>query len=256
MMRDSLKISRFHYLALSMIGLFSFFLLWWIATVFQWVSPLFLPSPQSVGAAMIASIQSGELLKDAGMSMLRILLGVSISLICALPLGIATGRSKKIEALLEPLIAFIRYIPPSAFIPLAIIWLGIGEVEKIVILFLGLTPYLALIFANLVSQVRTDLIEVSLTLGATGHQVLRHVIIPSILPQLWDTLRITFGAAWTYVIITEIVGADSGLGHLMVESGRFLRTDVVFAAVIVIGCLGLATDYFFKWMRPLLFRWN
>jgi NitT/TauT family transport system permease protein len=254
-MSSPTNVSPLYYLALSLIGLFSFFVLWWVLTYFQWVSPLFLPSPKSVGLAIITSIQSGDLLKDAGMSILRILIGVCASLLFAFPVGISIGRSKKIEALIEPLIAFVRYIPPSAFIPLAIIWLGIGEMEKIVILLLGLAPYLTLIFANLVLQVRTDLIDVSLTLGATKRQVLQHVIIPSMLPHIWDTLRITFGAAWTYVIITEIVGANSGLGYLMVESSRFLRTDVVFAAVIVIGFLGLATDAFFKWTRPLLFSW-
>lgn len=248
------KISRLAYISLGGIGLFFVISLWWLSTYFQWISPFLLPSPKAVALALITSIKSGVLLIDVAMSIFRIFLGVTLSLIFAFPLGISIGRSKKIEALFEPFIIFIRYIPTSAFIPLVIIWFGIGEVEKIVVLFLGLMPYLTLIVANLVFQIKKDFIEVALTLGATPYQILKYVIIPSILPALWDTLRITFGAAWTYVIITEIVGADSGLGYLMVESSRFLRTDMVFAAVIVIGSLGLATDYFFKWMRPLLFR--
>jgi len=163
--------------------------------------------------------------------------------------------SQKLEALIEPIIAFIRYIPPAAFIPVVIIWAGIGEVQKIVILALGITPYLILVIANLVMQTKESLIDSARMLGATRFQLVRHVIIPDMLPHCWDLLRITFGSAWTLVIIAEIVGSNSGLGHLMVESGRYLRTDVLFAAIITIGIFGLATDYFFKWTYPVLFPW-
>ena len=248
-------ISKIHYLALSLAGLLFILSLWSLLTYTLLVPAFFLPSPSAVYHALLELIKTGVLLTDIKASMIRICLGVGLSFLIALPLGLALGLSKKMEALIEPILAFIRYIPASAFIPLAIIWLGIGEFEKILILLLGLSPYLTLIIANLVIQTKIEFINVALTLGATQKQLVTKVILPGLLPHLWDSARITFGTAWTLVIITEIVGAQSGLGQLMVESGRFLRTDAVFSAILVIGILGLMTDYFFKLTYPLLFPW-
>ena len=214
----------------------------------------FLPSPYNVGIALWNGLLS-NLIMDAGISLFRIMIGMGISLLIAFPLGLALGMSQGLEAFIEPIIAFIRYIPPSAFIPVVIIWAGIGEAQKIIILTLGIAPYLTLVVANLVLHTRSKLVDVALTLGATQYQILRNVIIPGILPDCWNVLRIAFGSAWTLVIIAEIVGSDSGLGYLMVESGRFLRTDILFSAIISIGILGLLTDYFFKLMYPVLFPW-
>lgn len=196
------------------------------------------------------------MLSDIGASMYRILLSFLLSLIVSLPLGIALGNSRKFEALTEPIIAFVRYIPPSAFIPLAIIWFGIGESEKVVILFLGVAPYLTLLIADIVINTRQELIEAGLTLGADRWEIITKVILPSSMPGIWDSFRLMIGAAWTFVIIAEIVGASSGLGHLMIESQRFLRTDNIFAVIVVIGILGLATDYFFKITYKLFFPWT
>lgn len=248
-------ISTVNYLFLLSLGLSLILGMWFIVSYFEWISSLFLPAPMDVLHAIYSGVQSGVLLSDVGMSLLRILIGMVISIIIALPCGIAIGVSRRFEALFEPMIAFLRYIPPSAFIPLAIIWLGIGEVEKIIIIFLGVAPYLTLLIADFVSNTRNELIDVALTLGASKYQLIRYVIIPNILPGVWDALRIMFGAAWTYVIIAEIVGANSGIGHMMMESERFLRTDQVFGGVIVIGVLGLATDYFFKLTYQLFFPW-
>jgi NitT/TauT family transport system permease protein len=255
-MMKPINLSKIQYLALSFSGLFLFFLIWFFLSYFQVVPGIFLPSPRQVSVAFLANMQSGTLPYDALVSFTRIVVGVGCSLLLALPLGLALGLSKRFEAFIEPLIAFIRYIPPAAFVPVAIIWVGIDETEKILVLLLGIAPYLSLVFANLVSQTRSEYVDVALTLGANKRQLLTRVIIPGILPNAWDILRITFGTAWTLVIMTEIVGANSGLGYLMIESGRYLRTDSVFAAIITIGFLGLMTDYFFKLMRPVLFPWT
>ncbi|TSC74956.1 MAG: NitT/TauT family transport system permease protein, partial [Parcubacteria group bacterium Gr01-1014_33] len=164
--------------------------------------------------------------------------------------------SKRFEAFTEPLIAFVRYIPPSAFIPLAIIWFGIGELEKIAILFLGVAPYLALLIADTVLNTRREFIEAALTLGAKTRDIILKIILPHSLPGIWDSFRIMFGAAWTFVIIAEIVGASAGLGHLMIQSQRFLRTDNIFAGLVVIGFLGLGTDYLFKIGYQKFFPWT
>lgn len=255
-MNSERKISKIQYIALAVFGLLVFLLVWSLLTYTGFVRSFFLPTPTRVLSAIITLLTEGSLLADIFASVYRILLGFLLSLVIALPFGIALGVSRKFEAFTEPLIAFIRYIPPSAFIPLAIIWFGIGELEKVVILFLGVAPYLTLLITDIVISTKRELVEAALTLGATGKDIITKVVFPSALPGIWDSFRIMIGAAWTFVIIAEIVGASSGLGHLMIESQRFLRTDNIFAAIVVIGFLGLATDYFFKITYKIFFPWT
>lgn len=255
-MKSDRKIGRAQYIALAVLGLLIFLLGWSLLTYTGFVRSFFLPTPTKVLSAIVSLLTKGGLLADIFASVYRILLGFLLSLIIALPLGIALGVSRKFEAFTEPLIAFIRYIPPSAFIPLAIIWFGIGEMEKVIIIFLGVAPYLTLLIADIVISTRRELVEAALTLGASSKDIIAKVVFPSALPGIWDSFRIMIGAAWTFVIIAEIVGASSGLGHLMIESQRFLRTDNIFAAIVVIGFLGLATDYFFKITYKIFFPWT
>lgn len=255
-MKSDRKISKAQYTALAVFGLLIFILVWSLLTYTGFVRSFFLPTPTKVLSSIITLLTEGSLLSDIFASVYRILLGFLLSLVVALPLGIALGVSRKFEAFTEPLIAFIRYIPPSAFIPLAIIWFGIGETEKVIILFLGVAPYLTLLIADIVINTRRELVEAALTLGATSKGIITKVVFPNALPGIWDSFRIMIGAAWTFVIIAEIVGASSGLGHLMIESQRFLRTDNIFAAIVVIGFLGLATDYFFKITYKIFFPWT
>ena len=250
------KISKIRYTVLAIFGLLIFLLVWSLLTYTGFVPSFFLPTPTKVLSAIVSLLIEGSLLADIFASVYRILFGFLFSLVVALPLGIALGVSRKFEAFTEPLIAFIRYIPPSAFIPLAIIWFGIGELEKVVILFLGVAPYLTLLIADIVINTRRELVEAALTLGANSKDIIIKVVFPNALPGIWDSFRIMIGAAWTFVIIAEIVGASSGLGHLMIESQRFLRTDNIFAAIVVIGFLGLATDYFFKITYKIFFPWT
>lgn len=255
-MKSDRKISKTQYIALAVLGLLIFLLVWSLLTYTGFVRSFFLPTPTKVLSSIITLLTEGSLLSDIFASVYRILLGFLLSLVVALPLGIALGVSRKFEAFTEPLIAFIRYIPPSAFIPLAIIWFGIGELEKVMILFLGVAPYLTLLIADIVINTRRELVEAALTLGATSKDIITKVVFPNALPGIWDSFRIMIGAAWTFVIIAEIVGASSGLGHLMIESQRFLRTDNIFAAIVVIGFLGLVTDYFFKITYKIFFPWT
>ena len=183
-------------------------------------------------------------------------LGFLASLVISLPIGILLGVSRTFEAFTKPLIAFVRYIPPSAFIPLAIIWFGIGDSQKIAILVIGIAPYLALLIADAAINTPLELIDAGRALGANRINTIFKVILPSSLPGIWDACRLMIGAGWTFVIIAEIVGASSGLGHLMIESQRFLRTANIFAAIIIIGFLGLITDYFFEITYKLLFPWS
>ncbi len=251
-----IKQKKLTYFFLSLLGGIVFLVLWQIISFFNLVPSFFLPSPKTVSNSIITLFVQGNLLSDIGISLFRIITGFVLSVVIALPLGILFGISKKIEAIIEPIVAFIRYIPPSAFIPLIIVWFGIGEIGKITLIFLGIAPYLTLLIADTISAVQRELIEASVTLGATKKDVIFKVILPYSMPAIWDSFRIMFGAAWTFVIIAEIVGSSSGLGHLMIESQRFLRTDNIFAGIIIIGILGILTDYLFKASSKILFPWN
>lgn len=255
-MSKEYKITKVQYVRLALFGFFTFLLCWGLLTYTGLVKSFFLPSPTKVASSIITLLVEGSLLRDIAVSVYRILLGFIVALAVSLPLGIALGISRKFEAFTEPLIAFIRYIPPSAFIPLAIVWFGIGDLEKVAILFLGIAPYLTLLIMDIVINTRRELVEAARTLGANTKDVIIKVIVPSSLPGIWDSFRLMFGAGWTFVIIAEIVGASSGLGHLMIESQRFLRTDNIFAAIFVIGFLGLITDYFFKTTYRIFFPWT
>jgi NitT/TauT family transport system permease protein len=241
---------------LAVSGLASFFVAWSLITYTGLIKPFFLPTPTAIVSAAILLFTHGGLFADIFASIYRILLGFLVSLAISLPIGIMLGVSKTFEASSKPMIAFVRYIPPSAFIPLAIIWFGIGDTQKTAILVIGIAPYLALLIADAAINTRREFIEAAYALGANRTNTILKVIIPNALPQIWDACRLMIGAAWTFVIIAEIVGASSGLGHLMIESQRFLRTANIFAAIIVIGCLGLITDYCFEITYKLLFPWS
>lgn len=250
------KTNNLYYSALPVLGIAGFFLAWSLLTYTKLIQPFFLPTPSAVASAAVSLAAHGSLLADTMASAYRMLLGFLVSLAFALPVGVGLGVSRGFEAASKPLIAFIRYIPPSAFIPLAIIWFGIGDSQKIAILVIGIAPYLALLIADAAANTRREFIEAALALGARRRDAIFKVIIPNALPQIWDACRLMVGAGWTFVIIAEIVGAASGLGHLMIESQRFLRTANIFAAIVVIGCLGLITDYFFEITYKLLFPWS
>ena len=250
------KISKTYYTGLAVSGLLIFLALWFVISSRGIVPPFFMPTPLRVSRAIVTMYQSGNLINDIEASVYRILMGFLLSILFAFPVGLALGISKRFEAITGPLMAFIRYVPPSAFIPLAIIWFGIGEGSKIMLVFLGVAPYLGILVADIVKNTKQGLIEAALTLGATKKDILYHVVIPSSLPGIWDATRLMIGAAWTFVIIAEIIGASRGMGHMMIESQRFLRTDNIFAGIVIIGFIGIATDYFFKITYKILFPWT
>jgi NitT/TauT family transport system permease protein len=249
------KKEKLQYLLLSLLGGIVFLFSWELVSSLKLVPEFFLPSPQSVLKAIVNLSTQGSLFSDIGISLFRIVAGFLLSVLVAVPLGVLFGVSRRVRAVIEPVVAFVRYVPPSAFIPLIIVWFGVGELGKVTLIFLGVAPYLTLLVADAVYAVREEVIEAARTLGATKSDIIFKVILPYSMPAIWDSFRIMFGAAWTFVIIAEIVGSSSGLGHLMIQSQRFLRTDNIFAGIIVIGLLGVATDYLLRVSKKALFRW-
>jgi NitT/TauT family transport system permease protein len=242
--------------ALSGTGLIAAILLaWWVVTSLGWVSPLFLPAPGAVLKELARQLQEGTLWLDVRTSVLRITLGWLISTAVALPIGILMGNFRFFEGLFEPLIDLVRYMPAVAFVPLTILWLGVDDQQKIAILFIGTFFQQVLMVMDNVKNVNFDLIQVSYTFGLSQWEVLWHVVLRAALPALWDTLRITLGWAWTYLVVAELVAANVGLGYRIMRAQRFLQTDTIILGILVIGVLGLITDYAFKFSYRILFPW-
>ncbi len=251
--REPLPQSLYLILAL---GSFAFFLvLWSILTYGKFVDALFLPSPGRVFQAGVDLFLEFEFATDILNSVYRVMMGFFIAAILGVPIGLIMGTFKVAEALTEPVVGFIRYMPASAFIPLFILWLGIGDIEKIAIIFVGSFFQLVLMVAVVAKNVHKDLLETAYTLGAKRLQVIVKVLLPASLPGIVDTLRIIVGWAWTYIIVAELVASASGIGYMIISSQRMLRTGNIIFGILTIGMLGLLTDFFSKWVYNKLFPW-
>jgi len=235
---------------------FAFFLiLWSVLTYGRFVDPLFLPSPGRVFQAGVDLFLELEFTTDILNSVYRVMMGFIIAALIGVPIGLIMGTFKVAEAFTEPLVGFVRYMPASAFIPLFILWLGIGDIEKIAIIFVGSFFQLVLMVAVVAKNVHKDMLETAYTLGAKRFQVIRKVLLPASLPGIVDTLRIIVGWAWTYIIVAELVASASGIGYMIISSQRMLRTGNIIFGILTIGMLGLLTDFFSKWLYNKLFPW-
>jgi NitT/TauT family transport system permease protein len=248
-------ISKGLYVTLALSSFGFFLIVWSILTYGGLVDPLFLPSPGRVFQAGVDLFVELGFTTDILNSVYRVMMGFIIAAIIGVPIGLVMGTFKVAEALTEPVVGFIRYMPASAFIPLFILWLGIGDVEKIAIIFVGSFFQLVLMVAVVAKNVHKDLLETAYTLGAKRFQVIRRVLLPASLPGIVDTLRIIVGWAWTYIIVAELVASASGIGYMIISSQRMLRTGNIIFGILTIGMLGLLTDFFAKWLYNKLFPW-
>jgi len=248
-------LTRQQYWMYAAIGLFIPFTCWAALSASGWVDPIFMPGPASVLSRMWTWLVEDDLTGDTLVSIYRVAGGFALSAVLALPIGLLIGAFRPIEALLEPLTDFIRYMPAVAFIPLVMLWLGIGESAKISIIFIGTFFQMVLMVADNVRLVPLAQIEAALTMGATRYEMIRLVLAQSARPAILDTLRITMGWAWTYLVVAELVAANSGLGYAILRAQRFLKTDTIFAGIILIGLIGLLMDQGFRWLHRRLYPW-
>lgn len=250
------SIGRSTYVALGIIGFLLVFIGWSALTYSGVVSQLFLPTPTMTVKSAITLFTQLNFTHDIAITIIRVLSGFILSAVIAVPLGILIGTYKPFEALIEPLMSFIRYLPASAFIPLFILWIGVNEVQKIAVIFMGSFFQLILMVAVATKSVQKDMIDVSYTLGTSKTAVLWRVILPASMPSIVDSLRLILGWAWTYVIVAELVGASSGIGYMIIQSQRMLSTSNIFVGILTIGLIGLIFDYCFKVLYRILFSWN
>jgi NitT/TauT family transport system permease protein len=240
-------------LALVVAGFAVPMVLWSVLTYGNFMSAFFLPSPTTVLGTLWIMLTQNDFLVDIWASTYRIFLGFAISAVVGVPLGILIGSFRFFQALFEHPISFSRYLPASAFIPLLIVWLGLGDSEKVAIIIIGSFFQLTLLVADISAGVPKELLNIAYTLGASRWQVFTRVLVPATLPGVVDTLRIIIGWAWTYLIVAELVAAQSGIGHVILEASRFSATDQIIAGILTIGVLGLITDTLFRVLHRVLF---
>lgn len=220
------------------------------------VSPTFLASPPTMLREGWLLFTEYGFIHDIGMTIWRVMAGFALAAVIGVPLGIAMGAYKSIEAFTEPFVSFCRYLPASAFIPLLILWAGIGELQKILVIFIGTFFQIVLMVAVIVGSARRDLVEAAYTLGARNRGIVTRVLIPGAAPDIAETLRLVLGWAWTYVIVAELIGSSSGIGHMITDSQALLNTGQIIFGIIIIGLIGLVSDLVFKAINRRLFAWS
>ena len=232
-----------------------FFGLWALVTWGGFIDPMFLKTPLDTLVTGYILFAEFGFINDVGITLFRVVGGFMLAAVVAVPLGILMGAFKPIEAFFEPFISFARYLPASAFIPLLILWAGIGEAEKLLVIFIGSVFQVILMVAGVVGSTRKDLVEAAYTLGADSSGIVKRVMLPGAAPQIAETLRLVLGWAWTYVIVAELVGAETGIGHMIMDSQRMLDTGQMIFGIFLIGVIGLVTDFGFKWANRKLYPW-
>ena len=249
-------LDRRRYLALAAASFAALFLAWWAITASGAVNPMFLPSPAGVVEALVKWYRDGTLLDDIGISVWRVSAGFLLSALMAVPLGLYVGAYQPVRALFEPIMEFARYLPAVAFVPLVLLWFGLGETAKIMLIWIGTFFQMVLMIAEDANRVPMAQIEAARTLGASNREILNLVLLRSALPAMFDTLRMTLGFAWTYLVVAELIAANSGLGFAILRAQRFMQTDRIFVGIILIGLIGLVTDQALRLLQKRLFPWR
>ncbi|OTG86735.1 taurine ABC transporter permease [Acinetobacter sp. ANC 4558] len=232
---------------ISAVSLITFVIIWQLACSFKLVSPILLPSPLQIIDTVVDLTQNGY--RDAPfyqhilVSTARAFFAFFIAIIIGVPLGLLMGRTPVLNAIFDPFVQFLRPIPKIALIPLVVVWLGIGEESKFFLIFIA--TFLSVIVGSTSAShnVPTGLIQAAQTMGLGRTAILFRVILPSSLPELFTTIRLSIGIGWTSLIAAEMVAANSGLGWMIINAGSYLRTDVVIVGIILLGMIGFLLDW-------------
>lgn len=230
-------------------------IIWAIISYAGLVTPLFLPTPTAVIQAGINMLLEENLIVDIFASSMRVAAGFAIAAIIGVPVGILMGTFPSMQSLFSPIVGTVRYMPVVAFVPLIIIWIGLGEEAKTLIIFLGVVLYNAMMVADAVKFIPDEMINVAYTLGMNRQSVLFRVIVPGVFPSILDTLRVNISGAWNYLVIAELIASQNGLGFKIIQAQRFLQTDKVLFCIGVIGFIGLVIDFGLKYLSKILTPW-
>jgi taurine transport system permease protein len=235
-------------------------LVWFVVTNFGIANSKMVPTPQAVWNAFIDIIQNGyknySLLQHLGASMERLFISFFFAALIAVPFGLASGYNSKIRAIFEPIIEFYRPLPPLAYYTLLVLWLGIGNESKITLLFLACFAPIYISCVSAVLKIKEDYINSAYTVGASKYQIFIHVILPSCLPDIFVGIRTAVGVAYTTLVAAEMVAAKSGLGWMVLDASNYLRSDIIFVGIIIMGITGILLDQFLRILEKKIVPWK
>ncbi len=235
-------------------------LVWWLVTTLGWIKPLFLPAPSAVLHRFLSLANEGylgtSLWQHTGASLRRISLALLAAIVIAVPIGIAIGQSRIIRGIIDPLVEFYRPIPPLAYLPLIVIWFGIGEFSKILLIYLAIFAPIFIATSTGVLSVDQKKLLAAKSLGATRSQLIRYVILPSALPQILTGIRIGLGVGWSTLVAAELIAATQGLGFMVQSAAQLLQTDVVIVGILIIALIAVALELGLRALQKRLVPWD
>jgi len=243
--------------ALSLASVVVFFIAWFVTTLGDkpLIDPLKLPPPHEVLRALVHLLFT-DLGPELGVSALRVSIAFVLCIIVSVPLGVAMGAFESVNRWVDPIISPLRFTPMNAFVPIFIMWFGIDETEKVAFLFFATVVFLLPVVVDAIRAVPEELVQTAQTLGATRWQLIRTVLVPAALPQIFDNFRVMNGIAWGYILLAEMVNSRRGLGHLFDASWRSNKSDEILALILVVGVVGLVSDLAIRTVNGILFRWR
>lgn len=246
--------------AISVLTLMVLLAAWWAVTAAELIEPLFLPPPSAVlekaWLLMTSGYMDSTLWQHLGASLQRIGLALFFAVLTGIPVGIAIGHNRIARGIFDPLIEFYRPIPPLAYLPLIVIWCGIGEFSKVLLIYLAIFAPIAISTATGVRTVDPTKLRAAQSLGATRWQLIRHVILPSALPEILTGVRIGLGVGWSTLVAAELIAATSGLGFMVQSAAQFLVTDVVVLGILVIALIAFAMEMGLRALQRKLVPWH
>lgn len=246
--------------ALSVATVVALLIAWVAATSTELIKPLFLPAPSAIWTAFqeawTGAFDGNPLVTQILASLGRVIGAFLLATLVGIPAGLAMGVSRTARAILDPIIEFYRPLPPLAYLPLMVIWFGIGEMSKVLLIFLACFAPVALAARSGVLSASSDQINAARALGASRWQVLRYVVLPAATPDILVGLRIGMGVGWTTLVAAEMVAASAGLGQMVLNASNFLRTDVVIMGILVIGAFAILFEFGMRWLERVLVPWK
>lgn len=234
--------------------------LWFVVTGMGWIKPIFLPSPIAVWDKFIEAatigVANSTLAEHTMVSLGRVMGAFVLALVTAVPVGILMGVNRVMRGLFDPIIEFYRPLPPLAYLPLVVIWFGIGEFPKVFLIFLAIFAPMAIAARAGVKSVSIEQIHAAYAMGASSRQIISHVILKAALPEIFTGMRIGIGVGWTTLVAAEMVAASRGLGFMILNAAQYLASDTVIMGIIVIGFFAFAFDLLLRYLERILIPWK
>src|SRR3954468_11950406 len=246
---------------ISIVTVIGLLVVWWVATHFGWIRDIFLPTPEKIitsfGDAWRGDIQGGKPLSEHfWWSLYRVFAAFAFAVVTAVPVGVAMGVSRIARGIFDPPIEFYRPLPPLAYLPLIVIWFGIDELSKVLLIFLACFAPMAMSARAGVRSVSQEQIHAAYSMGATKRQGIFHVVVPAAMPEILTAMRIAIGFGWTTLVAAEMVAANKGLGQMVLNASNFLRTDIVIMGIIVIGVVAYLFDLLMRYVERVVVPWK